>query len=294
MDGIFNILKPPAMTSQDVVAYLRRALGCKKMGHGGTLDPEAAGVLPVYCGAATRLLQYALDASKEYIGEFVLGYSTDSGDEEGKVTGRAPVPFLTQEKAENILKKFLGPQQQVPPMYSALKVGGQRLYRLARQGVEVERAPRSIFIHKLKLLRLRPHSFTLAITCSKGTYIRTLGEDIAAALGTLAAMTFLLRTRVGVFSVDEAASLDEVTAEPLRFLQPPLKAVEHLPKITLSPQQALRLSQGVATTVRPAPSAGVCVLLGPAGELLGLGEGEGERLRPKKIFFPYDPEAKKS
>ncbi len=287
MDGILNILKPPAMTSQDVAAYLRRLLGCKKVGHGGTLDPEAAGVLPIYCGAATRLLQYAEAADKEYIGEFALGYSTDTGDSEGRVTATAPVPPLTREEVEAVLAGFLGWQEQLPPMYSALKLGGRRLYQLARQGLEVERPRRRIYISSLKLLRLRPRSLTLALSCSKGTYVRTLGEDVAKALGTAAAMTFLVRTRVGAFTIAEAASLQEVAAEPQRYLQPALKAVEQLPQLRLTPKQAWRLSQGVATTLRPAPAPGTWVLLGPAGELLGLGEVQGQLVRPRKILASY-------
>ena len=197
MDGVFNVLKPPDMTSYDVVAFLKRALQTKKIGHGGTLDPDAAGVLPVFAGSATRLLEFAVEGQKEYLVELTLGKRTDTGDDSGSVIEELPVPGLTEAQVLVTLAKFKGPQMQVPPMYSALKVEGKKLYELARKGIEVEREARPIEIYKLELKALLGNKLTLAVECSKGTYIRVLVEDIAKALGTCGTMSFLLRTQVG-------------------------------------------------------------------------------------------------
>ena len=152
MDGIFNVLKPPGMTSHDVIGFLRRALNTKKIGHGGTLDPDAAGVLPVFAGTATRLLSYAMEGRKQYIAEFTLGEQRDTGDDSGTLVKTMPVPELSEAKLKEVLQSFLGKQIQLPPMYSAVKINGQKLYQLARKGVEVERKARPIEIYKLELL----------------------------------------------------------------------------------------------------------------------------------------------
>lgn len=142
IDGIFNVLKPPGMTSHDVIAFLRRALNTKKVGHGGTLDPDAAGVLPVFTGTATRLLEFAVEGKKQYLVEVTLGKQTDTGDDSGNVVKEMPVPAFNEETLQKVLQGFLGKQKQLPPMYSAIKINGQKLYQLARKGVEVEREPR--------------------------------------------------------------------------------------------------------------------------------------------------------
>lgn len=286
MDGIFNVLKPPGMTSHDVIVFLRRALQTKKIGHGGTLDPDAAGVLPVFAGTATRLLEFAVEGRKQYIAEFTLGQQTDTGDDSGSVIKELPVPQLTLAGLEALLARFTGPQLQLPPMYSALKVNGQKLYELARRGVEVERQPRPIEIYKLELLHFTPASLSVAVECSKGTYIRVLGEDMAAALGTCGTMSFLLRTQVGTYTLNQSHTLQEIAADPEGCAAAPVTAVAHLPRLPLSARQAARITNGVRTTMAGTVD-GQYVLLGPAEEFLGIGRCTEEKVQAEKIFAHY-------
>ena len=286
MDGVFNVLKPPGMTSHDVIGFLRRALNTKKIGHGGTLDPDAAGVLPVFAGAATRLLSYAMEGRKQYIAEFTLGEQRDTGDDSGTVVKTMPVPELTVAQLQEVLQGFLGQQLQMPPMYSAVKINGQKLYQLARKGVEVERQARPIEIYKLELLDFTSTKFTVAVECSKGTYIRVLGEDIATALGTCGTMSFLLRTQVGSYLLNEAHTLQEIAANPQGCCAEPITAVEHLPKLVLTANQAARLTNGVRTTVNGTID-GQYVLLGPENEFLGIGKCVECKVQAEKIFQHY-------
>lgn len=286
MDAIFNVLKPPKMTSHDVIGFLRRALNTKKIGHGGTLDPDAAGVLPVFAGSATRLLEFAVEGRKEYIAEFTLGAQTDTGDDSGEVVKTLPVPQFTQEQLLAVLAKFIGPQLQLPPMYSAIKINGKKLYQLARQGVEVERTARPIEVYKLELLHYTETSFTVRVACSKGTYIRVLGEDLATALGTCGTMSFLLRTQVGAYTIDKAFTLQEIAADPEGCAAEPLTAVDALPKLRVNARQAARITNGVRTTLA-GTADGRYVLLGPADEFLGIVCCEQERLQAEKILMHY-------
>ena len=286
MDAIFNVLKPPKMTSHDVIGFLRRALNTKKIGHGGTLDPDAAGVLPVFAGSATRLLEFAVEGRKEYIAEFTLGAQTDTGDDSGEVVKTLPVPPFTEEKLQAVLDKFLGKQMQLPPMYSAIKINGKKLYQLARQGVEVERTARPIEVYKLELLYYTDKSFTVRVACSKGTYIRVLGEDLATALGTCGTMSFLLRTQVGAYTIDKAYTLQEVAANPEACAAAPLTAVDALPKLSVNARQAARITNGVRTTLA-GTADGRYALLGPNGEFLGIARCEDERLQAEKILAHY-------
>ena len=286
MDAIFNVLKPPKMTSHDVIGFLRRALNTKKIGHGGTLDPDAAGVLPVFAGSATRLLEFAVEGRKEYIAEFTLGAQTDTGDDSGEVVKTLPVPQFTQEQLLAVLAQFIGPQLQLPPMYSAIKINGKKLYQLARQGVEVERTARPIEVYKLELLHYTETSFTVRVACSKGTYIRVLGEDLATALGTCGTMSFLLRTQVGAYTIDKAFTLQEIAANPDGCAAEPLTAVDALPKLRVNARQAASITNGVRTTLAGTPD-GRYVLLGPADEFLGIVRCEQERLQAEKILMHY-------
>ena len=286
MDAIFNVLKPPKMTSHDVIGFLRRALNTKKIGHGGTLDPDAAGVLPVFAGSATRLLEFAVEGRKEYIAEFTLGAQTDTGDDSGEVVKTLPVPQFTQEQLLAVLARFIGPQLQLPPMYSAIKINGKKLYQLARHGVEVERTARPIEVYKLELLHYTETSFTVRVACSKGTYIRVLGEDLATALGTCGTMSFLLRTQVGAYTIDKAFTLQEIAANPEGCAAEPLTAVDALPKLRVNARQAARITNGVRTTLA-GTADGRYVLLGPAYEFLGIVRCEQERLQAEKILMHY-------
>lgn len=318
MDGIFNVLKPPGMTSHDVIGFLRRALNTKKIGHGGTLDPDAAGVLPVFAGTATRLLSYAMEGRKQYIAEFTLGEQRDTGDDSGTVVKTMPVPELTEAKLREVLQSFLGKQMQLPPMYSAVKINGQKLYQLARKGLEVEREARSIEIYRVELLDAQlpqvnasasqnkqeslplqregdrfsgggiptQARFTVAVECSKGTYIRVLGEDIATALGTCGTMSFLLRTQVGSYLLNEAHTLQEIADNPEACCAEPITAVDHLPKLVLTANQAARITNGVKTTVNGTED-GQYALLGPNDEFLGIGKCVESKVQAEKIFQHY-------
>lgn len=294
MDGIFNVLKPPGMTSHDVIGFLRRALNTKKIGHGGTLDPDAAGVLPVFAGTATRLLSYAMEGRKQYIAEFTLGEQRDTGDDSGTLVKTMPVPELSEAKLKEVLQSFLGKQIQLPPMYSAVKINGQKLYQLARKGVEVERKARPIEIYKLELLDAKlptesisaKYSFTVAVECSKGTYIRVLGEDIATALDTCGTMSFLLRTQVGSYLLNEAHTLQEIAENPAGCCAEPITAVSHLPKLELTANQAARITNGVRTTVN-GTFDGQYALLGPNSEFLGIGKCVDSKVQAEKIFEKY-------
>ena len=286
MDGIFNVLKPPGMTSHDVIGFLRRALNTKKIGHGGTLDPDAAVVLPVFAGSATRLLSYAMDGRKQYIAEFTLGEQRDTGDDSGTVVKTMPVPEISEQQLREVLQRFLGKQMQLPPMYSAVKINGQKLYQLARKGVEVEREARPIEIYRLELLDFAKSKFTVAVECSKGTYIRVLGEDIATALGTCGTMSFLLRTQVGSYLLNEAHTLQEIAENPEACCAEPITAVDHLSKLILTANQAARITNGVKTTVN-GTADGQYALLGPENEFLGIGKCVESKVQAEKIFQHY-------
>ena len=286
MDGIFNVLKPSGMSSHDVIGFLRRALNTKKIGHGGTLDPDAAGVLPVFAGSATRLLSYAMDGRKQYIAEFTLGEQRDTGDDSGTVVKTMPVPEISEQQLREVLQRFLGKQMQLPPMYSAVKINGQKLYQLARKGVEVEREARPIEIYRLELLDFAKSKFTVAVECSKGTYIRVLGEDIATALGTCGTMSFLLRTQVGSYLLNEAHTLQEIAENPEACCAEPITAVDHLSKLILTANQAARITNGVKTTVN-GTADGQYALLGPENEFLGIGKCVESKVQAEKIFQHY-------
>ncbi len=215
MNGFINILKPPGMTSHDVVNYIRRTLGLKKAGHTGTLDPGAAGVLVICLGAATRLAGFLIEADKEYRVEVVFGQSTDSGDAFGVTTGEADASHLNKGSVLDVLSFFEGRIEQVPPMTSAIKIQGKKLYQLARQGLVVERPARQVIINSLQYISgtgwgtPRPRAL-LHLSCSKGTYVRALCNDIGTRLGCGAYMSFLARTRAGPYSISEALTLEEI------------------------------------------------------------------------------------
>ncbi len=211
MNGIINVYKEKGYTSHDVVAKLRGILHMKKIGHTGTLDPDAVGVLPVCVGKGTKVCSLLTDRDKTYEAVVKLGVITDTEDMTGEVLEKRPVT-VTEEDIKKILSSFMGEIEQIPPMYSAIKVQGKKLYELAREGKIIERKPRKITIHKIQLLNvnLSEQEFSIRVTCSKGTYIRTLCQDIGEKLGCGAAMKSLVRTRVGSFSIEDAKTLDEI------------------------------------------------------------------------------------
>lgn len=212
MDGIINVYKEKGFTSHDVVAKLRGILHQKKIGHTGTLDPEAVGVLPVCLGKATKVCDLLTNKDKTYRAVCRLGVSTDTQDMTGEILEKGDFSKVTQERLQEVLRDFEGDQLQIPPMYSALKVNGKKLYELAREGKTVERKPRPIRIHSIELTDYQQAEglFTMEVTCSKGTYIRTLCHDIGEKLGCFGAMESLQRTRVGVFSLENALTLEQI------------------------------------------------------------------------------------
>lgn len=207
-DGILVLDKPPGISSMEAVRRIKRASGIRRVGHGGTLDPMATGVIPICLGRATRLMEYMLDSSKEYIGEVRLGISTDSYDAEGEITGRSDPSGVEREYIEDVLNRFLGQTEQVPPMFSALKRKGKRLYELARQGIEVEREPRSMTVHSIRLAGWNPPVATVHIECSRGFYMRSLAHDIGVQLGCGAHLESLTRLRTGRFRIADAVSIE--------------------------------------------------------------------------------------
>ncbi len=217
MNGIINVYKERGFTSHDVVAKLRGILHTKKIGHTGTLDPEATGVLPVCVGKATKVCALLTEKDKTYKAEVKLGIITDTQDMTGEILHESPV-LVTEKELQDVINGFVGEIMQIPPMYSAVKINGKKLYELARQGKEVERKPRKIFIHEIRLLStaLSEGKFTMEVSCSKGTYIRTLCHDIGEKLGCGAAMNSLIRTRVDCFRLEDARTLAEIEQEAER------------------------------------------------------------------------------
>ncbi len=240
INGIINVYKERGYTSHDVVAKLRGILKQKKIGHTGTLDPEAQGVLPVCLGKATKVCDLLTDKTKEYRAVLRLGVVTDTQDMTGTVLQETDVT-CTDEMVRACISRFVGVQDQIPPMYSALKVGGKKLYELARQGIEVERKPRRITIERILVEDISLPEVTFTVTCSKGTYIRTLCHDIGAALGCGGCMKSLLRTKVGSFSLENSVTLEEIIRcrEEGRLpevIHPTDSVFSHLPEIILSPE----------------------------------------------------------
>jgi tRNA pseudouridine55 synthase len=222
LDGILNVDKPAGISSYRVVARIKRLTGEKHVGHAGTLDPDATGVLPVCLGKATRIVQYLTDSTKTYIATIELGICTDTYDAAGKVTQRADASGIDRIKVDAALVRFRGAISQTPPMYSALKYQGQPLYKLAREGISVERKSRAVTIHKLEITDWQPPEISLEIECTKGTYIRSLAHDLGQALGCGAYLKNLKRTRCGIFEISEAVTLAKLEEPGVieRFLLP--------------------------------------------------------------------------
>jgi tRNA pseudouridine55 synthase len=210
LDGILNINKPQGKTSYSIVALVKRLSGEKRVGHAGTLDPAATGVLPVCLGRGTRVIEFLVDTTKIYRAEIEFGIATDTYDSSGKITRQGDPSGITQNQLESALDSFRGPIQQTPPMYSAVKHNGQPLYKLARAGIRVERRSRTAVIHRLELTSWQPPTATLEVECSKGTYIRSLAHDLGQALGCGAHLKSLIRTRCGLFDIKDAISISQL------------------------------------------------------------------------------------
>lgn len=215
MDGIIVVNKPKGFTSHDIVNKIRKIYNTKKVGHTGTLDPEATGVLPILIGNATKLSNYLMEHDKEYIATIRLGERTNTGDSEGEVIETKDVPEISSSDLDKTVKLFIGKQIQTPPIYSAIKVNGKKLYEYARQGIEVERKEREIEIFDFSNMKLENSDLKFSVQCSKGTYVRTLCEDIAKKLGTCGTMTNLRRMQAGNFKIEDAISVDEISEEKI-------------------------------------------------------------------------------
>ena len=287
MNGIVIIDKPQGWTSQDVTARLRRVFSTRRIGHGGTLDPMATGVLPVFVGRATRGVEFFEHAEKTYETVLRLGLTTDTEDISGTVLTEQEAN-VTGEQLEEVLQKFRGEILQVPPMYSALKVGGQKLVDMARKGKTVERQPRPITIHELTLLGMEAEGIRLQVRCSKGTYIRTLCKDIGEALGCGGCMAALRRVQAGEYTIDEAVPLLQLLeeAEPEKFLRPVDTMFRNYPAVTLSEKQALRCRNGNSFSVKL--EEGTYRAYDKDGEFLMLAKVEDGVMSTVKSFFEVE------
>ena len=287
--GFLNINKPAGMTSHDVVARLRRALGLRKLGHAGTLDPLATGVLVLCVGRATRLSEYVMRGDKRYLAVVRPGVSTDTWDAEGEVLDRRDASGLQREAVMEALDSFRGDLEQLPPMYSAVKQDGRKLYELARAGVTVTRRPRSVTLHSLELVDWTPPTFTLELTCSAGTYVRSLAHDLGEALGTGAYLAALTRTASGAFRLQDATTPDDLLARPdwRSLLVPASQALPTIPSLPLDEAACDHLLQGRAVARRKGdPSTALAQALTPGGSLLAIVEGDASLWKPRKVFPP--------
>ena len=292
--GILLLDKPEGLSSNAALQRVKHLLGASKAGHVGSLDPLATGMLPICLGEATKVAGEIVGGRKRYAFEVMLGSRTDTGDREGEVIETAPVPALDSAEIERTLARFRGPLLQVPPMYSAIKRAGQPLYRLARAGIEIERAPREIEVHALSLIGMRgsnasPETLSFEALTSKGTYIRVLAEDIARALGTCGHVIRLRRLSVAPFEQEPMLGLDEVEALCRAGGRPPLiaadRALDALPPVDLPEAAARRVLNGQAVAA-PGVASGRVRLYDERGRFLGLGEADGRgTVRPKRMFL---------
>ena len=280
MDGILNVLKPAGMTSFDVIARLRRIYGQKRIGHGGTLDPLAAGVLPVFLGRAARLIEYAPIHTKTYEAEFLMGFETDTEDVSGHIVTRgAPIEdFAVWEKAA---EAFRGKISQVPSLYSAKLINGRRAYDLAREGKAFTLPAKEIEIYALTIREVRPPYVRLSVTCSSGTYVRSFGRDLGRAAGCPLTMSFLLRSAMGPFTVTDAKTLEEIEKNPEEALMPLTPELLTLPLFALSREAAddFLLGKRLRTDAADAETQVWC-----GKDFLGIGRIEAGVLHPKKVW----------
>lgn len=299
MDGILNIDKPTGMTSHDVVAKVRKLLKQRRVGHAGTLDPAASGVLPICVGQATRVAEYLSESGKAYQATIVFGMVTDTYDSEGTIMRTASTQDLTRAQIEALLPKFLGEQMQVPPRYSAIKLQGQPAYKRARAGEDMAMEARPITIYQLEIIDWRPSqppTLTLAIECSKGTYIRSLAYDLGEQAGCGAYLGGLIRTRSGPFPLSESITLEQLIEAATQgtveqFLLPADKAIEHYPALVLDETTTERVRHGNAFQVEEKPDLvneqHIARVYDDKGQFLAIAEWDEERgvWQPVKVFL---------
>jgi tRNA pseudouridine55 synthase len=289
LNGILPVDKPEGPTSHDVVARARRALQLRRIGHTGTLDPFASGLLLLCLGTSTRLAEYLTALPKSYRAVLQLGRATDTDDGTGRVTTESDAwRALTEEQLREALARQVGEIEQLPPLYSAKKVDGERMYASARRGEAVERTPSRVTVHAIELLRFDPPHAEFTVDCSSGTYIRAIARDAGEALGVGAHLVSLRRTRIGDFDVERAVTLEGLddAARVSSALLTPASALSHLPAVTVDADGMRALGHGGAV---PAPDSaaagGPIALFSPAGELAAIGERVGDLLRPRKVFL---------
>lgn len=290
--GVLLLDKPKGDTSNGALQRVKRIFNAQKAGHTGSLDPLATGLLPICFGSATKLSAFLLDADKSYWVQVRLGATTTTGDTEGEVLETAPTDQVTEADISRALEGFRGEIQQIPPMYSALKHKGERLYKLAREGREVERDPRTIRIHELSLCSCDLPSLELEVRCSKGTYVRTLAEDIGGVLGCGAHVTDLRRTGVGPYDADQSVTIEQIETAAQEgyqaldaLLVPAETALADRPAVTLNPDSTFYVKQGQPVLVPNAPTEGQVRLFDPNGLFIGVGEIlDDGRVAPKRLM----------
>lgn len=292
VSGLLNINKPKGITSHDVVARIRKLAGQRRVGHAGTLDPLATGVLLVCLGQATRLIEYLTPGQKQYRATFCFGLTTDTLDAEGRVLAEKDISSLTETNLRQVLPAFVGRLNQIPPLFSAIKKDGQPLYKRARAGQTIEVEPRPITIFAIDWVTWQPPHLTLDITCSPGTYIRSLARDVGEAVGTGAHLIGLTRTASGPWHLDEAVSLEQLEHDPnwLRYLHAPDRAITHLPQVILTEDMMLRVIQGQKIELDLELSAAHLPVVraytsgGDFLAILTLAEPNAKLWQPKKVF----------
>jgi tRNA pseudouridine55 synthase len=295
--GVLVVDKPAGMTSFDVVARVRRRLGVRRVGHAGTLDPDATGVLPVLLGEATKLMPYLADHDKVYRAVVRFGIRTATQDLSGRVLSETAVEPLGRDAVAARARAFVGRIRQTPPMYSAVHHEGRRLYELAREGADVPRAPREVVVHAIEVEAVQGPRATLRVVCGKGTYVRTLAADLGDALGVGAALERLTRLRVGPFGIEDAVRWDEIEHAPAATLRariaPPEAALAGWPEVRLDASRAAAFRHG-----QPVENAGAAPGLArvheAGGALIGVGaiDADGRRLRPVRILHADRPDAR--
>lgn len=289
VEGLVVVDKPAGWTSHDVVARMRKIYGLRRVGHAGTLDPDATGVLLVGLGRATRLLRFLTETGKVYRGEVAFGVATDTLDAAGTETGRGAMPDVTAASLQGVIPRFLGTIDQIPPMVSAIKVEGRRLHERARQGEVVERAPRPVRIDRIEVEGFSAGEFPraqLLVECGSGTYIRSLAADLGEALGGCAHLAWLRRLQVGPFPVEEARTLEEIADCPEKVLLPLVEAVRHLTRVDVDAETARGVSHGAVfpVTALGGDDAGPLAIVGPDGRLLALYEKGRAAARPLVVL----------
>jgi tRNA pseudouridine55 synthase len=292
MDGLVVVDKPTGCTSHDVVARLRKIYGQRKVGHAGTLDPDATGVLLVGLGRATRLLRFLQVARKTYRGTVRFGVATATLDAAGEVLDRAPMS-VTRDDVVAATKRFVGDIEQIPPMVSAVRVGGRRLHELARKGENVERAPRSVTVRRFDIEDFEPGPYPLAtvlVECSSGTYVRTLAADLGAALGGCAHLESLRRLAIGSFTADEARTLEVIAADPAAAVLDPVVAMRDLERVDVDAERARAVAHGATFTAGALAETGPgpFAVTDPEGALLAVYEQHGAGLKPAVVIMGGD------